>query len=180
MRKFNALLTIFILALALLHAVFGSFQMLGIGNTAWKAISWIAAALVLIHTVIGVKLTWVTLETQKKAGVSYLKENKLFWARRISGFVVMVLLLFHLTAFGYYTEEGAYRLQWFTLGKLSAQLLLLMAVAVHIISNVRPMMISFGIKGMKQWIGDILVVLSVLILFMAAAFIVYYLQWNAL
>ena len=155
MRKFNALLTVLILIFALPHAIFGSFQMLGVGNTALKAVSWAAMGLILIHTAISAKLTWDTITAQKSAGVSYFRENKLFWSRRISGFAVMVLLAFHLTAFGYYTEENAYRLQWFTMGKLTAQILLLMAVAVHVISNIKPLFLSFGIRNRKGWMHSL-------------------------
>lgn len=41
------------------------------------------------------------------------------------------------------------------------------------------MMIALGIKTLRQWTGDILFVISVLLLFAAAGFIVYYLRWNA-
>lgn len=177
MRKFNAVLTAVIMVFFLVHMILGSFQMMGIGGTVASAISWISAGLVGVHMIIGVKLTVDTLRAQKQAGASYFKENKLFWARRISGFAVMVLLFFHFTAFGKYVE-GNYRLEFFNTGRLVTQILLVITLAVHIISNVRPMMISFGIRSLKEWIGDILFVLSVLLLFAAAAFVVYYLRWN--
>lgn len=177
MRKFNAILTMAIMVLFLLHAILGGFQLLGVGNTALKAVAWVSVGLIAVHTVIGVKLTADSLKVWKKTGVAYFKENKLFWARRISGFAIMVLLLFHLTAFGS-GSGGAYRLQWFDGFKLAANLLLVLSIAVHVITNVKPMLISFGIKSLKQWVGDILFVLSVLMLFMGAAFIVYYLRWN--
>ena len=177
MRKWNAILTVAIMALFLLHAIFGAFQLFGVGPTALKAIAWAALALVAAHTLIGVKLTGDSIKVWKKTGVGYFKQNKLFWARRVSGFAVMVLLVFHMTAFGYYSN-GAYRLRWFTDYKLATQLLLVAVLAVHIITNVKPMLISFGVRSLKKYVGDILFVLSVLLLFTAAAFIVYYLRWN--
>jgi succinate dehydrogenase hydrophobic anchor subunit len=178
MRKLNAILTVFILVLFLLHAVFGSFQIIGIGGGALKVAAWTALVLTVVHMVIGVALTWQTLKALKAAGVSYFKENKLFWARRISGFAIMLLIFFHLTAFGY-TENGVYRLYWFTAAKLTTQILLVAAIAVHVITNVKPVLISFGIKSFKRRVADILIVLSVLILFMAVALVIYYLLWNA-
>lgn len=118
-----------------------------------------------------------TFIAQRKAGVSYPKENQVFWVRRISGFIIMVLLIFHLTAFGY-DADGTYRLHWFTAGKLVTQILLAATVAVHVISNVKPMLLSFGIKGHKSWAKDIVTILTVLLLFMLTAFVVYYLRWN--
>ncbi len=178
MRKFNTILTALILVLFLIHAILGSFQMFGIGGTVMKTLSWISAGLAGIHMLIGIKLTLDTLRAQKKAGKAYFRENLLFWARRVSGFAVMALLFFHFTAFGYYVGE-AYRLRWFDTGRLVTQILLVITLAVHIISNVRPMMIALGIKTLRQWTGDILFVISVLLLFAAAGFIVYYLRWNA-
>ena len=178
MRKFNTILTAVIMVLFLIHAILGSFQMLGAGNTVAKWLSWISAGLVGVHLIIGVKLTADTFRAQKRSGSAYFRQNLLFWSRRISGFVVMVLLLFHFTAFGYYAGD-AYRLRWFDTGRLITQILLVLSLAVHIISNVRPMMIAMGIRSLKEWIGDILFVLSVILLLAAAGFIVYYIRWNA-
>jgi len=177
MRKWNAVLTVVILILFLLHAVFGSLQMLGVGNTALKELSWVTAGLIMVHTLMGLKLTLETVKAQRQTGVFYWRENKLFWARRISGLAILLLLFCHVTAFGY-TKDGAYRLFWFTAGKLTVQLLLLLAVGVHILTNVKPLLIAFGQKSLRGWLFDILVVLSILLLFMAAAFVVYYLRWN--
>ncbi|MBR1497311.1 MAG: pilus assembly protein PilX [Oscillospiraceae bacterium] len=177
MRKCNAILTAAILLLFLLHAILGSFQLAGLGGTAAKPVAWAAAVLILVHTGIGVKFTADTLRVWKKTGVSYFRENRLFWARRISGFAVMALLLFHFTAFG---DSGgaAYRLKYFGRGRLAAQLLLVAAIALHVLTNVKPMLISFGVRSLKPRAGDILFVLSVLLLFFTAAFVVYYLRWN--
>ena len=93
--------------------------------------------------------------------------------------MIMLLLAFHLTAFGYQTT-GGYRLYWFDDFKLATQLLLVAAIALHVITNVKPMLISFGVRSLKERTGDILFVLSVLLLFFASAFIAYYLRWNTL
>ena len=176
MRKFNAVLTAVIMVLFLLHAILGGFQLIGVGATALKTIAWISVGLIAIHVILGTKMTIDSLRVWKKTGVGYFKENKIFWARRISGFAVMILLVFHLTAF---SSGGAiYRLQWFTTFRLVTQLLLVVSIAVHVITNVRPMLISFGVKSLRPYVGDILVVLTVLLLFMAAAFVIYYLRWN--
>ena len=176
MRRFNAILSAVILVLFLVHAILGSFQMVGLGGPV-KALAWITTALIGVHMVIGIVLTVQTLRVRRKTGVSYPRENALFWARRISGFAIMVLLLFHLTAFST-TVDGATRLVWFDGMKLCTQLLLVAAIAVHVISNVKPLLISFGVKQLKPYAGDLLLVLTVLLLCMAAALIVYWLRWN--
>ena len=177
MRKLNAVLTAAILVLFLLHGILGAFQLFGLGDTALKAVAWAAIGLVALHVFISGKYTLDTLRVWRRTGAGYFRANKLFWARRISGFAVMVLLVFHLTAFGT-TADGVYRLKWFDTGKLITQLLLAAALAVHVISNVRPALIAFGVRNLKPWAGDILAVLAVLLLVMAAAFVVYYLRWN--
>ena len=89
----------------------------------------------------------------------------------------MFLLCFHLAAFGD-ASRAVYRLQYFGGAKLAGQMLLVAALAVHVLSNVKPMLISFGIRALRPRAGDILLVLSVLLLAFAAALIVYYLRWN--
>ena len=177
MRRVNAILTAVILLLFLLHAILGSFQLIGVGSTAVKGIAWAAAVLILIHTAIGVKYTADALRVWKKTGVGYFRENRLFWARRVSGLAVMVLMFFHFTAFGD-SSGSVYRLKYFGTAKLTAQLLLAAALALHVLTNVKPLLISFGIRSLRPRAADMLLVLSVLMLFFAAAFLVYYLRWN--
>ena len=177
MRKWNAILSLSALVLLLLHGILGSFQLMGAGGTAVKALAWIAVVLVAIHAVLGVKFTVDSLRVWKRTGAGYFRENRLFWARRISGFALLVFLCFHVAAFSA-GGDGAYRLQWFTQAKLVLQILLAASLAVHILTNIRPLMLSLGVKGGRKWLGDLLFVLAVLLLFMAAAFVVYYLRWN--
>ena len=178
MRRWNAILTGLILVLFLLHAILGGFQLLAVGDTALKTAAWICGALILLHTVFGVKLTADTLRVWKTTGVGYFRENRVFWLRRLSGLAVMVFLIVHLTAFHGAGTGGSYRLPWFSAGRLASQILLLLSLGVHILSNLRPAMLSFGIPGRKRWRIDFALVLTVLLLFFAAAMLVYYLRWN--
>ena len=177
MRKWNGILTALIMVLFLMHAVMGSFQLFGVGSNALKHIARAAMTLVLIHGLIGAKLTADTVRTARRTGVAYVRQNLLFWARRVSGFALLVFLVLHMTAFST-GNTGAYRLKWFTTGRLAAQLLMVLTLAVHLISNIRPALITFGIPGLRKKTGHILFALAVLLLFMAAALIVYYLRWN--
>ena len=81
MRKFNAVLTALIMVLFLLHAVFGAMALVGVNYNALKMLARVCATLIIIHTVIGVKLTIDSLRVWKKTGAPYLRENGLFWAR---------------------------------------------------------------------------------------------------
>ncbi len=177
MRKINGILSGLILVLFLIHGILGGFQLIGAGNVISKGLSHTMMTLVLIHVVIGIRLTVDAVRVQKKTGAGYFRRNLVYWARRISGIAIMVLIFFHMTAFADNSGD-AYRLVWFDRARLITQLLLVASVAVHVITNVRPMLITFGIRGLRRWAADILFVLSVVLLFMAAAFIVYYLRWN--
>ena len=42
----------------------------------------------------------------------------------------------------------------------------------------RPLTLALGLRGGRKWLGDALFVLSVVLLFAAAAFVIYYLRWN--
>ena len=181
MRKFNAMLTSAIMVLFLVHAVAGGFQLAGWlpgGSAVLKIAAWTMTALIAVHTVIGIKLTADTLRAIKSSGASYYKENRLFWLRRISGFAVMLFLITHVLIFVGQGEGSSYRLSLFEGAQLASQLLLVLSLALHIISNVKPAMLSFGIKSYKELGLDLLVVLSVLLLLIGGAFVVYYLRWN--
>ena len=177
MRRANAVLSALILFLFLMHAVLGAFQLFDLGAATMKGLAHGLSTLVGIHTVLGVLLTVRSIRVWRRTGAPYLRQNALFWARRLSGLAIMALLVFHLYAFSY-TAEGVFRLRWFTGARLATQLMLLASIAVHVIANVKPMLISFGVRRLKPRSADLLFVLSALLLVMAAAFVIYYLRWN--
>ena len=179
MRKANAVISAAIIVLFIIHGIMGAMTLFGVGHINFKILAWIMTFLIAVHGVIGSILTVKTLLVWKKTGAGYFKENKIFWARRISGFAIMLFIFFHINAFSY-TTYGVYRLKMFDSAKLVTQMLLLLSVAVHVITNVKPMLIAFGIKKLKPRTGDILLFLSVMLTVMAIAFIVYYVRWNVL
>ena len=176
MRRANAVLSGLILMLFLLHAVLGAFQLIGVGMTP-KWLSWLLLGLVALHTLLGIWLTIRTLRVTARSGVSYWKGNELFWARRISGFAIMVLIAFHVTAFSV-TVDGALRLVHFDFWKLLTQLLLLLSIAAHVLMNLRPLLLSFGIPAWCARAGELWVALSILLCCMAAALMIYWMRWN--
>ncbi len=176
MRKLNAILTVLILVTFLVHAIFASFQLIGVGSRSMKIMARAALTLVAAHTVIGVITTVKTLIATKRSGAPYFKHNLLFWARRISGFAVMILLAFHFIIFGTGVKD---RLPEFDVFSLITQIALVVTIAVHVVSNAKPVLISFGIKSLKPYAGDILFYVSIASLLFIAAFIVYYIRWYA-
>ncbi|MBR0090880.1 MAG: pilus assembly protein PilX [Lachnospiraceae bacterium] len=182
MRRINAVLSAVILILFLVHGVIGGFQAAGLypgGVRLLQMLARLMFVLIIVHGIIGVKLTIDTLRAQKKAGVSYFRENKLFWARRISGFAIFILMFYHIILFIGTSTDGHYRLNLFEMPQLLLHLLFVAAIALHVIANVRPMMISFGIRGLKEIAADLIIILAVLLVFMGAMFVVYYFRWAA-
>lgn len=178
MRKINAVITPVILILFILHGVSGAFNLTGFGNSLTRIIAWPMAGLIGVHMVFGIILTAQTLQAQNKAGVSYPKENRLFWARRISGFLIMILIGFHVYAFTGVSADH-FRLTEFTPVLLGCQILLVISIAVHVISNVKPMLIALGVPKLKPRAGDIIFWVTILLCVMAVAFFFYYFRWGA-
>ncbi len=180
MRKFNAILGPVILALFLLHIIIGSLQLTGLtpgGNTVMQAGSWFLIAAVCLHTVIGIKLTADTLAAIKKSGASYFRENKLFWIRRISGFAVMLLIAAHIILFIGHGNGSTFRLNLFDVPQLIMSVLLVLSVLLHIVTNIRPLMLAFGARKVSEFIADTAVIFSVLLLVSGIAFVVYFVRW---
>jgi succinate dehydrogenase/fumarate reductase cytochrome b subunit len=128
---------------------------------------------------IGIILTVKTVHILKKSGVHYFRENALFWIRRISGFALMLLVVLHFVLF-VQTGEGIFRLHDFDVPQLVGQVLMLLALAVHLLCNIRPLAIACGLDGGSDYGRDVLLILSVVLAFCALAFVVYYLRWNVL
>ena len=179
MRKLNSILTAVILALFIVHGVLGALNLFDIAVIITKHMARFMVALVLIHAVLSCILTARAVKTWKKTGAPYLRENTLFWARRISGLAIMLLIPFHMLSFGS-TSGGIYSLSFFDGVRLTANILLVFSVAFHVIANVKPVLISFGVRKLKPRAGDILFFLSVLLLLFVIGFIVYYIRWNTL
>ena len=181
MRKYNAVLSMGILVLFLIHAIAGGFQLAGIlsgGSAVMQILAWVMLGMILIHVIIGCKLTVDTLKACKQSGTSYYKENKLFWLRRSSGFAVMIFILFHVLIFLGRNENSVYRLNYFGTLQLISQILLVIAIAVHVLTNIKPLMIAVGTKSYAKILMDILFLLSVVLILSGIAFVIYYLRWN--
>ena len=153
-------------------------MLIGTGKSAGKVLAWIGVCILAVHAVIGVYLTVKSLKTAKNTDEKYLRENKVFWARRASGLAILILLFFHIGMFGE-VRNGQYILFPFTTTKLITQLLFIASVAVHILINIRPLLVSLGIISFKKRKGDIYLILSVLLLFMSGAVIFYYIGWQS-
>ena len=181
-RKINAIISMCIVVLFLIHGISGGFVLFGMtdgGGPVLHVLTVIMAVLIIIHAVIGIQLTVATIRKIRRSGTMYMKGNRLFWARRISGFAVMIFLVFHLALFAV-SSGGAYRLKVFDGANLIFALLLAVSLGTHVLTNIKPFAISVGASRVREYIKDILFVLSIVMIFCAAAFIIYFIRWNFL
>jgi hypothetical protein len=78
------------------------------------------------------------------------------------------------------TGTGFFRLGYFGVPQLTGQILMLLALAIHLLSNIKPVAVALGIYGGKGYVRDILLILAIVLAVCAVAFVVYYLRWNVL
>ena len=182
MRRINAYLTAGITVLFLVHLIWGVLMMLGIapgGNAVFTFCTYLMTAMTAVHILIGCKLTADTLIAIKKAGVSYPGQNRLFWIRRISGFALVLFMAVHVWLFTGQTIGGAFRLRHFNLTAFATQILMVISLAVHLLTNIRPLRISLGIEDRKDFKTDLMIVLSAALLLAAIGFVIYLIRWRA-
>ena len=177
MRRLNGILAFAAIVLFLVHGVLSSLLMMDISPVFVKGLPYAVAGVVGVHALISLGYTIRTLCVARRTHAPYFKENRLFWSRRISGFVILCLITFHVIAF---TDNsgGVFRLVPFDLYRLIMQILFLCSVAVHLIANVKPMLISFGTRKLQQKWGTVLFFVSAGLLVMTIGFIVYYIRWQ--
>lgn len=182
LRRANAIITISLLFLILVHIMMGVFQMTGITLVLplWKKVlSYTMVALVLAHGVIGAILTHSSLKLAKKQENKYVKQNCKFWIMRISGFLMVIFIAYHIWLFSNGTSE-LLRLKFFGEIQLAVSLLLVLAIFVHIGIGIRSLFISIGLERLRKFIKDSKWIFFIVLSIGAVAFVIYYLRWNVL
>ena len=146
------------------------------GNEMMKNLSYFMLFLIGVHIIIGIKLTIDSIIIGRKSGKFYFRENAVFWTRRITGIAMILLVICHVLLF---TSNGeVFRLNDFNEVQLIFSIFLVFTLLVHILANIRPLLISFGISGFRLYVKDILLILAIISLFGVFAFVIYYLRWN--
>lgn len=183
MRRANAVLTSLIMILFLLHMIWGSLELAGLtkgGNSLFSFLSRAMVALIVFHVGISFKMTLDTIQACRKSGVSYWRENRIFWARRISGLALMLFMTIHVYLFSGQRLSGTYLLHFFGIMELLSQILMVVSLLVHLLTNIRPLKIAFGIEDRTNLRTDLLLVLAILLLLSAGAFAIYYIRWRVI
>lgn len=183
MRRLNAILTPMIMIFFVIHMIMGALVLAGMADGGSAGFLWVTRMLLVtacMHMVISVILTVQTVRAGIKSGVSYIRLNRLFWIRRISGFALILFLPLHAVFFHGNVRDGAYRLNLFDGVQLCVSLLMVVSLLVHLSCNIRPLRIALGIEDRRKICMDVLLVISVLLLLAGAAFVVYYIRWRTI
>ena len=187
-RKANAIVSAVMLLLFMLHGVGNAFEIIGVGTPTSKAIAYGALLLATVHAVAGVALSVSDIASARHTGEAgqakqrakqshYVWRNARYWAVRVSGLSIAVLIGFHMLTFLQLGGTGAYRVREFDVPQLVQSLLLVVALAIHILANARPLMVSLGVPVPHARALDMILVVAALLVLMAVAFVVYYLRW---
>lgn len=177
MRKWNNILARVIIVLFLLHALMGSLMLLGLSNISFKPLSWLLFAAVIAHGILGILATVQAVKSGQNSGKWYVRQNAAYWTKRFSGLAILILLCFHISAYTT-TVGGAFFLKEFTFGRMAAQLLLILSIFIHLAVSVKSMLIAKGVVKFKERTVDWMMVLSLMMLFFAAAVVIYFIQWR--
>ena len=183
MRKINAIITAGIILLFPVHLFRGVFMMIGIahgGSAFFSAVSYLMLVLTTAHALIGCKLTFDTLSAIRRSGVSYPGQNRLFWIRRLSGLALTLFMAIHVWIFQGQNTDGVFLLRHYDTAAFATQILMVIALAVHLLTNIRPLKIAFGIEAGRNFRTDVLISLSAALLLSAIGFLLYLVRWRAL
>lgn len=176
MRKWNNILSRIIIFLFLLHALMGSLMLLGLSTISFKILSYILLFAVILHGILGIVSTFTAVKTGSKSKW-YFKQNAAFWTKRISGIAILFLLIFHVTAYTT-SVDGRFFLKEFTFLKIAEQILLILAIFIHLAVSIKSMLIAKGIVKFKEKTFDWMLILSVMTLLFVISVVSYYIQWR--
>lgn len=179
LRKINAVLGVLMLALFLFHGLGNAFSLVDLGSGPSKVFSHALLSICVVHIVISAWLTVDSFRAQRQAGVAYWRLNRRFWSVRASGLAIALFIVAHLLIF-YRPSAAPVILKPFGPVELACSILLVLSIAVHVVGNAHPLMISLGIPAGKARAADLVVALSFMLLFMAVAFVVYNLRWRVI
>ena len=164
MRKFNAILVLIIILLLIDHLVFGSLYMLGVNVKVFIPIALLLIALVLIHAVVSMIITVRAEKVGIKTHARYNKENKEFWLRRSSGMAILFFALAHFYSM-IKNEKGIPNIARMPRIFNLTLPLLIFSVLLHLIANVRPMLIALGVRGIDKKEKIIKIIILLIMLF---------------
>ena len=172
MRKLNTIIVLIIMILIIDHIIFGSMHFLGTGASVIKPLAMIMFLLVLIHAVISMIITIRAEKVGFKTKARYNKENRQFWLRRASGMAIVILAFIHAYSM-VKNEKGIPNITRMPKALRFSTPLLILSVGIHLLGNIRPLLISLGIRKLDRYEKIIKVLVILITLFAMVANIIY-------
>ena len=162
MQKFHPILAWLILLLLIVHLAIGSVTLLTPVFLVQGQFAYVFLGFVCVHAILSfgkmVRKGW------PRGRTAYARENKNYWLRVFSGIAVLVLALIHRTLWTIQTPFGVL-LRAFEWPSLLAQLLFVTALTVHILLNIRPLLIDSALDPAGRagrWLRGLTVALAAL------------------
>lgn len=165
MRKINTILVLIMMILMIDHIIFGGLHLFGVGSGVMRPLAISLVVIILLHALVSMYLTLKAEKVGFKTNARYNKENKEFWSRRVSGVLILVFALIHAYMMFFKDEMGRPKIA--TMPKIFRVItpLLVLSIYWHLIINVRPILISLGIKNIDKKERIIKFILTIIMLF---------------
>ena len=146
------------------HLIFGGMYLFGVGNGVIRPLAISMLVLTIIHAIISMIVTIRAEKAGFKTNARYNKENSEFWQRRVSGVLILVFALMHAYILSK-NEQGIRRIV--SLPKIFefTTPALIISVYFHILSNIRPLLISLGVRNIEKKERIIKVILTIITIF---------------
>lgn len=106
-----------------------------------------------------------------------LKRKCVFWLIRLSGFVILLSVWFHITAYTT-TVNGVFFLREFTTLRFFSQIIFISAILIHLLCATKPWMIKRGLLKHEERTADYILVYSIFSVLFLFALISYFIYWN--
>lgn len=106
-----------------------------------------------------------------------LKRKCVFWLIRLSGFVILLSVWFHITAYTT-TVNGMFFLREFTTLRFFSQIIFISAILIHLLCATKPWMIKRGLLKYEERTADYILVYSIFSVLFLFALISYFIYWN--
>ena len=178
MRKLNLRICTAMVFLLLLHCALGCFMLSGISRIYFRLLNVLLACCVCLHAVLGCLVCFRSIRNALRTGTWYLRENWRHWTQIVSGFGIIILLPFHVSA--YTTSSGGkYFLREFTCTGLILQILFASAVYIHVLLGIGSLSVAcawLDSRPMRTVCRTVCTCLYLLALF---SLLVYYRRWTA-
>lgn len=174
LRQINHILTIVLMILLGIHVVVGIFLLSDISFLILEEIARYEFILVTLHAFIGGYLTLKNHPFSSKK--YYIKDNKQYWMRRITGVFILLLSFLHIGMFVSYDENEVPSMNKLTSFNLLLNLLFLIVILIHIVMNIKPMLISLGVKNYSKVVTIIQSITWTLTILALISSVIYYLR----